>query len=232
MIYIGDCHGNFNKLKEQILKKVENENLILLGDVGLGFGKFNLKAFGFDAIKGLMLDFVNLNATLYGSNNHLYLLRGNHDDPGVWKIFNDSFDYITFVNDYDVLTIEDKKILFVGGGISIDRSIRTENVNWWKGENIPKIPKNIVTDVDILATHVPLRSTFATPAPTELLDYYVQRDPELLKDIEKEEKILKKLDEKINKKWWVSAHFHRSDRNYTDDCNYINLDILETFEIK
>ena len=87
--------------------------MIQVGDFGAGFRKDFLD------------DMLYLNDVLNEYNVTLYVIRGNHDDP---KFFNGNHNWgnLKLLKDYTVLDLEGKKILLIGGAISIDRGNRIE----------------------------------------------------------------------------------------------------------
>ena len=137
MYFLGDTHGIRPAFMTIDKHKIENSNIIHVGDFGLGF-------------LHIEQDINNLKATdemLLETNNHLYVVRGNHDNPIFWdkskglnlpKLHN-----LHLVDDYEVITVEGKKILCVGGGISIDRQLRKNGKpypSWWKDEEFKWSP--------------------------------------------------------------------------------------------
>lgn len=179
MLIIGDTHGKINDFINLIKRyKIENEVLIQVGDFGIGF-----------TLNPSLYDF---NYFLMESNNYLYVLRGNHDNPNFFINQEDSsylhYSNIEFLKDYSVLNIQNKKILLIGGGISLDRSERRKNVSWWENEEII-LDKNKLNELskekfDILITHVPCPGTY-NDNNKNILNYYLKN----------EEKDYKKLNE-------------------------------------
>lgn len=148
-IYItGDVHGEFRTLLWIITQKEKfsNCNIIVAGDVGVGFYKHN---YYIDTFKAMNKKISNLNV-------HLYLVRGNHDNP---DYFNNTpedlsnFSHIHFIRDYTVLHIGNHNILCVGGASSVDKKFRTKDVNWWEFENVLPYHKLECKDIDIVVTH-------------------------------------------------------------------------------
>lgn len=224
MIYVGDIHGKFLTFIE-LIKNCQNETIIQVGDIGVGFVS--------DIYDHLdIINLKRLSDCLVENHCLLYVVRGNHDNPAYWSGGASDYPNICFVDDYTKLTIEGKVVLFVGGGISLDRKSRIPDVSWWKNETIKRIPKNFDCSCDILVTHVPTPMYFAKIPSSIVLDYWLTKDEKLAKDLISERKLIEKIYSQSNCKWWVSGHFHQSDRNYTEQCNFINLDELEIFEIR
>ena len=122
MITIGDIHGNFDKLLRNIIHyDLHDEILIQIGDFGIGF----------DPIMVELIKLVNIDLELEKRNCKLYIIRGNHDNPSFWeKNRITDLKYITFIEDYSILDIEGKNVLFIGGGICIDRKKRKRDVSY------------------------------------------------------------------------------------------------------
>jgi len=153
---LGDIHGNFNFLKNQIQsKKIADCTIIQVGDFGIGFthkenDEITLK---------------NLNDFFESYNVNLYAIRGNHDNP---DFFDGSFNYsnLKLLKDYTTLNIDGFNFLFIGGAISVDRTQRIkENASnikygskkrcYWEKEVLeykPEIVKSL-QGIDIVITH-------------------------------------------------------------------------------
>jgi metallophosphoesterase superfamily enzyme len=98
MRFIGDIHGNFNGLITKLTqRRIRNENLIQVGDFGLGFRRE----------KDDLLFMDKLNESLIKKGNRLFVIRGNHDNP---KFFDGAIQMsnLQLLPDYSVLNLEGK----------------------------------------------------------------------------------------------------------------------------
>jgi hypothetical protein len=98
-------------------------------------------------------------------------------------------------------TIEGKTFLTMGGALSSDRHLRTENVDWWAGER----PSNedVETLHNTLATHDSVDYIITHAAPTTVLPhlspYY---DSDVVTDL------LDHIYYNIDFKYWYFGHYH------------------------
>lgn len=237
MIILGDIHGTFQYLIELLeMFDFENESIISVGDFGLGFNDYYFEC---GQLTGLNKELCNRGLTLY-------VIRGNHDHPSYWSGSNQSddpgFSNIILVADYTTLTIEGKKVLFIGGGTSIDRSMRTEGMNYWKDEviirddeYIKSLPEN---SIDVVITHCPIAKMFWHVCGTDMVNSYAFRDRNLWSDIDKEQSILEEYNsilketQKDSLKMWFSGHLHISSTVYIDNIKYVVLNINEFYEVR
>lgn len=150
LYFIGDLHGNFNHLK-YMLKDIKNSYLIQVGDFGIGFTSYLNDRSTLES----------LNLFLRERGCILYAIRGNHDNPSFFD-GHINFDSLKLVSDYSVVNFKGwGNILFIGGGISIDRTYRHEesiissNTYWWKEEKVVLDLDKLesFTDIDIIVTH-------------------------------------------------------------------------------
>ena len=124
----GDTHGDLTRFKNPLLKKLKkNDALIITGDFGCIWNgddreKKVLKALGKKKYNVLFVEGVHENYSLLAQYpieewcggkihrirpNLIHLMRGQY------------------------YTIEGKTFLTMGGALSSDRLLRTENVDWW-----------------------------------------------------------------------------------------------------
>jgi predicted phosphodiesterase len=202
MILLGDIHGDFQTIVNfaRKNKSEEPQYLIQVGDFGAGFHK------------NFLADMEYLNQELANANITLYVIRGNHDDP---KYFNGEHEWsnLKLLKDYSILVIEAKRILLVGGAISIDRLQRKENVSWWEGETFNYNEELLETfeGIDIVVTHSSPNFVFPQTF-NHLVMSYAAYDPNLLNDLTLERQrfneMYKILVNKNDIKHWFYGHFH------------------------
>lgn len=223
MIYIGDTHGNFqHQIYEFGTRK--NVNYIHVGDFGMLFSDH--KSLYTHRKYGAAIDIIkSLNVALVKANSKIWICRGNHDNPIFWEESEKwNLSNITFVPDYTVLEIEGKKVLFVGGAISVDRSqYMDEGVFWWKREifnyDQDKIDA-IINDndrLDVVVTHT--IATFIIPIGfPKFVQQFFQFDRTLESELKEERKKLSKLYQFLNTKFdiplWVYGHFHTGSKMF------------------
>ena len=137
MRYIGDVHGKFPQYKK-LVKDVPAS--IQVGDMGVGFRRIG----GWNE------------GTFYGNPPHYAMvkgnhrfIRGNHDNPSVCRKHSQWIPDGTVEGD----------TMFIGGAVSIDRDMRTENYNWWEDEELSTpelnalVDKYIETKPRVMVTH-------------------------------------------------------------------------------
>ncbi len=215
----GDWHGKWNMVLEEIEKLPNDSLLICVGDVGLGF-------------RGLTLNrlCVGLEPILAKKAITLFLLRGNHDNPAIWKEETHS-DYIKLIEDFSEIRINNKNFYFIGGATSIDRSYRTKNVDYWVDEVIPYNDYvKPINKIDVLITHsAPL---FCWPVGfNDYCRYWFKEEPILEQELTKERQFLNKVFDDIKPELHVYGHFHSSVNEIMDKCKHILLNELEIKEI-
>lgn len=214
MILLGDIHGDFQYIVNFCQKNELKEPLTLIqvGDFGAGFSS------------DFIIDMEYLNDILSEYNVTLYTIRGNHDDP---HYFNGEYEWsnIKLLKDYTVLVLEGKRILFVGGAISIDRLQRTENRSWWRDEEFVFDAERLTEyeGIDIVVTHN--APWFAYPSNfNSLVMSFAAYDLTLLDDLTRERGSLTEmfniLKEKNNIKHWFYGHFHTNKTEIHDNINF------------
>jgi len=229
--YIGDIHGDFQKLLE-IIKRFNNTVFIICGDCGFGFHDT-----GIVKIKSMIKK--NFTEFLKKRDIHLIFIRGNHDDP-TWfqdRTFRDEIntDNFILVPDYTLLTIDDKKILCIGGAVSPDRKLRTTDSSYWlKEEMIEPIPLLNNYNIDIICAHTIDRSLInhELPSMPEWLKRSFSEDKKLMVDVQRECKICEQLLDIYTPKYWIHGHYHQTIRTEYKDTKIISLNINELYEIK
>ena len=166
MIYLtGDTHGEvgINKLvngNNPLTKTLtKDDKLIILGDFGLFWNvpRSDTEKYWLD--------------WLSNQEYQVLFLDGNHENFDLLEQFEEvemfggkvgvAYDNIYHLKRGEVYTIEDNKILVVGGASSIDRVYRTLNKSWWEAEElslaeIKNTEDNIVSEshkFDYVLTH-------------------------------------------------------------------------------
>ena len=178
LMFLGDIHGNFNIINQYVkMYDIKDTHIIQVGDFGVGFSRFEKEK--------RMLEMYH--TQLVNNNVHVWAIRGNHDYKPYFD--NDPFGFtnIHLVPDYTVLNLADKKILCIGGAVSVDREFRytkkqkqgiyENNIgieSWWPDEifvlDIDKLKE--LRDINIMVTHT--CPDYCPPDNTFGLGYFVE----------------------------------------------------------
>jgi len=226
MIFLGDTHGNNSYIKYIIKqKKITNQHIIHVGDFGVGFIGYNQE----------IQNLGHFNKWLKLKDITLHVFRGNHDDP---KFFTGDHIYgnLKLHVDYTVLEIEDKKILGIGGAVSIDRSTRWKEQNsWWPDEVfvLDEDKLNEVSGIDILVTHttpseIPPDNSNGFPP---IVLQFAHSDGNLIEDLDLERELLSKAlkillnNDSNNITHHFYGHFHQDIKTELNGCEHICLGI-------
>lgn len=160
LMFLGDLHGHFSIIHQYVKTyKIENAHIIQVGDFGVGFKTVEKE-------KRMLKD---TNDLLEKNNIHVWAIRGNHDYKPHFD--NDPFGFsnIHLVPDYTVLDLCGKKILCIGGAVSVDRTWRYTfkqkmgiyentilgNETWWPDEVfvLDRDKLGEMRDINIVVTH-------------------------------------------------------------------------------
>lgn len=201
VVLIGDVHGHFSEELYSLFSTVTNlpiksGNVIVLGDVGLGFS-----IEGTDYFDVCMETCESLGELGW----HVYLIRGNHDNPKCWD--GPNRDYVTFLKDNTVIEINGLRYFVTGGGTSIDRCRRVEDRSWWRDESL------VVPSLQVLHSVGPIHGILSHvgPAPGDLpsnpVPYYMAMDRGLEVDLELERIQLERL-VSLRPEVWYFGHYH------------------------
>jgi len=248
-VILGDIHGKFDIINKYFKKHtLIDTNIFQVGDFGVGF-YYN------DAREVVKEDkqLKNLSDYLGKRNSHLYVVRGNHDDPKFFDGSRNEYENITFMRDYIPLTIDGTVYLPIGGAISIDKGPnpfdtrkkighikkigRRVNIDWWENEPIKFHPSilNKLRGVDVVLTHT--APDFAPPYGIgKIPPEFSNNDGKLLMSIIEERNLMSKLYDTLimnNKpKFWFYGHFHDSNSLTFDETKFVGLDINEFHELR
>lgn len=133
MHFIGDVHGKYNRYRT-IIKDLPPT--IQVGDMGVGFRDSHGEYLASPPYDQMV------------AGNHRFI-RGNHDNPCVCA------SHSQWIKDGHT----ENSMMFVGGGVSIDREFRREGYSWWADEELSLTSlSEIVSDYcrikpEIMVTH-------------------------------------------------------------------------------
>lgn len=200
---LGDSHGSFKSIFDW---NNGNENSIAIHVGDSCYPEIEIKKFS---------------RRLKNKNNKLFIIRGNHEYFDLFDreaIFEDS---VFYCKDYTILNINDKNLLLVGGGISLDRQYRIKekllNPNketfYREDEAIFLHPEvESIRDISYLVTHTAPRRWIPFLDPN-FLEAFAKYDSELKKDLDKEDETVSALFEIIKKnnplESFYHGHFHQ-----------------------
>lgn len=229
LVFSGDWHGKWNEAVRRIKElDLHGCTIVQVGDFGAGF----------DHVKKFVGSMRMINATLKNRNIELFAIRGNHDDPAYFD--GTSYGNVTLVEDYTVLERCGKRLMLVGGAISIDRmpnpdvlnyrgkpwTGRKAGVNYWPDESFVLRPDRVTSDVDIVVTHS--APDFCYPHIKSKLEVWSKHDAALILDTNKERSDLSEMRDMLSgPSAWYYGHFHESRFEYIDSTKYVLLDELE-----
>lgn len=231
MILVGDLHGGHPALLHHIKRlAIKDDVIIQVGDWGLGF---NARADDINMLR-------RIDKFLEERNIKLYIIRGNHDNKWFWDHYEQlALNVVRLVNDYEVLPITGHNVMFVGGGISIDRLNRTPEKDYWADEVFVfnEIALNAACNntIDIVVSHISPSSCWPYML-TPTVEHYIQREKIAGRDLRSElafernemEKILRRVKSAGAKEWYY-GHYHQSVAEEIDNMRFKCLDIGELF---
>lgn len=235
-VYVaGDCHGKFTLLLYKIKEsKMANSAIILAGDVGIGFEKPEYYKHIYNKMKKV----------LKLQNIHIYMLRGNHDDPDYFDGEKINFSNFIAIPDYSVISFIDsdkikRNILCIGGATSIDRMWRKTQKwalkGYWENEfpvycpeKLNKIKEDNIS-IQAVVTHT--SPDFAPLEDKNGISGYLDNDKDLLSDIIEERNVLTRIyNHVVNQdnhpiETWVYGHFHEHHTYYSkEQVKFVMLD--------
>lgn len=239
IIAVGDIHCQFRELRIRMLdilnetfKDQESINFVQVGDFGLGF---NDPMSDFTILNTINLDLIE-------RKSHLWVIRGNHDNPSFWGTNGFEFSNIHFVENC-IETIEDKVCYFAGGAVSINRRGKIQGANYWKDEIYtydPSVFADYMGKIDLVFTHdIYLNMSSLDFLNAPIVKEYTAHDSYLEQDLFAQQHELSLLYDCIkeigsnNEIHWYHGHYHHPYNvwNKEDNINIIGLDIFEFKEI-
>ena len=232
IIAIGDVHGEFKEMQSKMMGIMESAgepvNFVQVGDFGLGF----------ERPKKDHDRLTTLNYLLEVNYSHLWVIRGNHDNPAFWQWgCGYEFSNIHFVPDDEIRVIEGKTCYFAGGAVSVDRCKRTQGIDYWAGEICNE--RNLLgfkERIDILFTHDVYHPVSPFGTSSDTMKYWCERDENLMGDIIQSQIGMKYLYDSIyniNPNFsWYHGHYHEPHVTNNDGQVVHSLSILEFKEVR
>lgn len=239
IIFLGDIHGCFEHIKNQIKRlNISDCTLIQLGDFGIGFNHP-------EADNKKLSD---MNELFKIQNIDGYVIRGNHDNPDYFT-GNHMLSNLKLMPDYSIIEADDMKIGLIGGAISIDRKSRLSNdtrnaaygstkKSYWFDELVKYDESKIksMKDLDILCTHT--APDWCKPNNKigfgSLVESFASKDEKLLDDLRNERSTMSRIFNEIQKQSFIKnhfyGHFHRSEITINGICTHRLCDINEFVE--
>jgi hypothetical protein len=194
MIIIGDVHGKLDQYKKIIDSLPKGTETTQVGDFGFKYHhEWHLK--NIDS---------NLHKINFGNHDDYTFLRKNHS-------LGDSYFYTK------------KGIMSVRGAFSIDRSIRTEGVDWWRNEELNYIEmKKVIHDYEffkppIMVTH---------ECPQSVRDHLFG-----IKETSITSMGFESMFEIHQPELWIFGHHHISKNKIINGTKFVCLSELEIFNI-
>lgn len=198
---LSDTHGN-NNIIYRWIRESNASNLISCGDDGSGF-------IGYDD------ELTRLGTKLNQASKNLYIIRGNHSDPEYFdgRKYGGDYGGVYLVQDGLIMNWNKEKILFNGGGLSLDRSVRIEGIDYWEDESFKFI--EVKEKVDHLVTHISLTAIHGQQINNPFVLSWASRDADLITDLYKEQQELQVwidylLASGSKIKSWHYGHYHKS----------------------
>lgn len=245
LLFLGDIHGSFSIIYQYVkLYGIKDAHIIQVGDFGVGFQTLEKEK--------RMLEMYN--PILVKNNVHVWAIRGNHD----YKLHFDSDPFglsnIHLVKDYTVLELCDKRILCIGGAVSVDRNWRYtkeqklgifENQtlgreSWWPDEAfvLDRDKLGEMRNIDIVVSHT--APHYCEPDNTFGFGTFVEKivresgDTELKTDLLVERQqvtdafTILKMNNNITHSYY--GHFHKSYEMNYDGIKHRLLNVNELWE--
>lgn len=202
---IGDVHGKFRQYRRII---EEHPDTIQVGDMGVGFRRWPHGEWCENPPYDRM---VATNARF---------IRGNHDNPFICA------QHPRGIADGHVeITEKGNKVMFIGGGLSIDKEFRIEDYSWWPEEELSQkqmwdiAQKYLEEKPDVMITHV---------CPSVHVDYIHASHHRL--DNSRTTQFLQNLWAQHQPKLWVHGHHHVSTESDINGTKFVCLAELEMRE--
>lgn len=234
MIYVtGDTHGSFARVKDciDIVRRKGGQYLIILGDFGL-IWEVSDRGIHKESRRNCIL-------SKYAEARGVQVLfiDGNHENfnrllafPKVDKfgaVVGQIEENIFHLQRGYVYTVENNQIFTMGGGISIDKNQRQENVSWWPQEMQSKAEQDRALDtldacnwkVDYILTHsAPMQAASMLNKTLTQSGYYGELK---MNTLSAESKFHSVVYERATFKGWYFGHYHQ-------DYDSGNLHVLYT----
>lgn len=222
LVICGDLHGS---LKELVWKVKQGSDILVVGDIGVGFGR----PLSFEVLVG------SLKKRLESKDLRIYCIRGNHDNPEYFdgRTYEDR---VTLLQDHVPLTLGDRLIYPVGGAPSHDKDHRlrinerlerfgSKKRIWWEGECIVPGVNRIPPKIDILLSH---------DSPTYFDPPLIREDGqswETYVQVRSGRRYLSSILQESNVKQWFFGHYHTSFTGTHGNCSWRGLAPLELYYV-
>lgn len=225
IVVCGDFHGDFRVVNQLLNGKREISMILQCGDFGW-WPRINGKRFMTSYGKREIWN-------QYGLKNKkvpIYWCPGNHEDWESLTEIEESGNTEVMPNVFymprsAILILKDKrKVLFMGGGLSIDRKYRdarSGSFGWFWEETISQkdIEELPDTDIDIIISHT-------APNEFKLKDYHedFEHRHDYAKDPSRD--ALSYVLQKYNPKLWYFGHMHQFQHGNHKDCRWFGLSAI------
>ena len=218
IIVAGDFHGNFTYVNQLLNSNNKISMILQCGDFGW-WPRFHGKTIVDNSGRIVRWD----NFGLKNHNKKIFWCPGNHEDWESLKDLenNEVHPNVFYMKRGSILTLEDgRKVLFMGGGLSIDRKFRTErgaDFGWFWEETISQKDIEELPDekIDIIISHT-------APKEFKLKDYHddawYPTDPS--------RKALDYLLEKYKPRLWYFGHMHKFQTGRRNNTEWIGLSAI------
>ena len=216
IIATGDLHGTHNIYKR--LKDIELKNplskedvVVFLGDVGFLWSIFKKEKEELE-----FLEYVNSKdytiAWVDGNHENFYRLKTEltpiekfGSEVGVLKEYPDS-NFLHLKRGH-IYNINDKKILVLGGGRSVDKHNRKEGVSWWK-EEMPSDDEFKLCFENLNSNYYKVDYIFTHEAPTSIVELMLLKYGLFKYEPSKLELYLDSIKRDVEFETWCFGHYH------------------------
>ncbi len=240
MIYVcGDLHGTYDMRKLYGRNFSEGESFKKSSDFLIQLGDFGLIWYP----KGTREDkkYKQAMRELANKKYNFLFLDGNHenhellDELEVVEKWGGKVGIVRFANGKniyhlkrgEIYTINGKKILSIGGALSIDKANRVEGLTWWAGELLSKVDEdNIFKNLEIHKCKVDYILTHTAPFSVvkRILYGHGMSTTKLYED--PTTRVLEEVYARCDFEQWHFGHFHIDNFIYEDEngrrfyCHY------------